>query len=185
MPPETLPQSWLSFLTDIDRNLKEETHFHCLGGFVITLVYQLVRSTADVDVVTIVPRAADLFTIAGEGSKLHKKYGVYLDSAAIATLHEDYEERLTEIFSGAFKHLRLLALDPYDIALAKLERNDQRDRDDVKYLAKKVGFDLELLEKRYRKELRPILDVLEREDLTLKLWIEMIEEERNAQGRKQ
>lgn len=67
----------------------------------------------------------------------------------------------------------------YDIALAKIERNIDRDREDVKFLAEAVPFDLKFLEEIYIKELRLILGVPEREDLTLKLWIEMIEEERN------
>lgn len=58
---------------------------------------------------------------------------------------ENYEDRLTEIRPKVFKHLRLLALDPYDLALSKLERNIQRDRDDGMHLARTVPFDLEVL----------------------------------------
>ena len=72
-----------------------------------------------------------------------------------------------------------MALDPYDLALSKLERNIQRDRDDVKHLAKTVPFDLEVLKERYQKELRWQLGNPEREDLTLRLWIEASEEERS------
>jgi uncharacterized nucleotidyltransferase DUF6036 len=53
-----------------------------------------------------------------------------------------------------YEHLRLCALDPFDLALSKLERNIQKDRDDVKYLAKTVPLDLEVLRQRYQKELR-------------------------------
>ena len=74
----------------------------------------------------------------------------------------------------------LLALDPYDLALTKLERNIERDRSDVRYLARSVPFDLAVLKERYLTELRPYLGNPKREDLTLKLWIEAIEEERGA-----
>ena len=74
---------------------------------------------------------------------------------------------------GFFRQLRLSALDPYDLALSKLERNEQHDRDDVKYLAAMPPFDLEVLRQRYRDEMRPYLGRPEREDLTLKLWTEM------------
>ena len=94
---------------------------------------------------------------------------------------EDYEYRLTEIFPGTFKHLRLLALDPYDLALSKLERNIQRDRDDVLHLARTVPLELEVLKDRYQKELRWQLGTPEREDLTLQLWIDAIKEERSKQ----
>lgn len=103
---------------------------------------------------------------------------MYLDLVGVAPLPEDYESRLTEIFPGAFKKVRLLALDPYDIALSKLERNTQRDRDDVKYLARRLPMDLTLLALRYEEELKPILGNPDREGLTLRLWIEAIEEER-------
>jgi U3 small nucleolar RNA-associated protein 14 len=71
-----------------------------------------------------------------------------------------------------------MALDRYDLALSKLERNNQRDRDDVKYLARTVPFDLAVLKERYEKELRGRLGNPTREDLTMTLWLEAIGEER-------
>ena len=65
-----------------------------------------------------------------------------------------------------------------DLALSKLERNSQRDRDDVKFLARSARLSLQVLQQRYEEELRPNLDNPEREDLTLRLWMEAIEEER-------
>jgi uncharacterized nucleotidyltransferase DUF6036 len=181
MPSEQIPEPWRSFLSEVDKNLKEKVELHCLGGFVVTMLYGLARSTADVDVITIAPRSVGqyLLGLAGKGSKLHRKYGMYLDFVTVAPIPEDYDQRLTEMFPGTFEHLRLLAFDPYDIALAKLERNIQRDRDDVKYLARIVPFDLDVLRDRYEKELRPILGNPDREDLTLQLWREAIEEERS------
>jgi hypothetical protein len=82
------------------------------------------------------------------------------------------------MFANTFNHLRLFALDPYDLALSKIERNTQRDRDDVKHLARTLPLDLNVLKDRYEKELRQDLGNPRREDLTLKLWIEAIEEER-------
>jgi len=82
------------------------------------------------------------------------------------------------MFPGTFRHLRLMALDPYDLALTKLERNIERDRNDVRHLARTVPFDLDLLRERYQTEQRPYLGNPEREDLTLKLWIEAIAEDR-------
>jgi uncharacterized nucleotidyltransferase DUF6036 len=78
-----------------------------------------------------------------------------------------------------FRNLRLLAFDPYDLALTKLRRNSQRDREDVLYLANTVPLDIGTLRARYQ-EMRPCLGNREREDLTLNLWIEAIEEKRNG-----
>jgi hypothetical protein len=183
MSNRTIPEPWYSFFKEIDSWLEEETVLEILGGFVITQVYGSPRTTADIDVVSINPRRSSqkLMEIAGEGSSLHKKYKVYLDSARIAPLPEYYEDRLMELVVEFYTNLRLFVLDPYDIALAKIERNIQRDRDDVKYLARIVPFDLEVLKERYEKELRPILGNPSREDLTIKLWIDAIQEERKAQ----
>jgi hypothetical protein len=185
MPNKTIPEPWRSFFHEIDALLSEETALEILGGFIVTQVYGAARSTADVDVVSITPKnlSQTLLKIAGEGSPLHKKHKVYLDSVGIATLPENYEDRLGEIAAGTFKNLRLLALDAYDVALAKIERNIQRDRDDVRFLARAVPFDLEILKERYERELRPILGNPEREDLTLKLWIDAVEEDQRTNQR--
>lgn len=160
--------------------MHEEVRLDCMGGFVVTMVYGFSRPTADLDVLEIAPTAAErsMLELGGQGGPLHKKYKIYLDRVGVAKVPENYENRLTEIFPGVFQYLRLLALDAYDLALSKLERNIQRDRDDVKHLAKAVPFDLEVLKERYQKEQRWQLGNPEREDLTLHLWIEAIEEER-------
>lgn len=179
MHARPIPEPWRSFLSEADAQLQEDIELHCLGGFVVTMLYGLARPTADVDVMMIAPGNASqyLLGMAGKGSALHQKHGVYLDFVAIVTVPEDYEQRLTELFPMVFKRLHLYAFDPYDLALAKLERNIQRDRDDVKYLARTVPLNPLLLKDRYEKELRPYLGNPLREDLTLRLWLEMIEEE--------
>ena len=113
-----------------------------------------------------------LVASGGFGSLLHQKHKVYLERVGIVTLPENYEDRLVELFPGVHKHLRLYALDPYDLALSKLERNIQRDRDDVRYLVNTVPLIREVLEERYRTELRLYMGVPERTDLTLRLWLE-------------
>ena len=184
MPSKSIAEPWWSFFTDIDATITEQVDLHCLGGFVLTVLYDAPRSTADVDVIAITPRTEiePLMRFAEQGSELHRKHKVYLQLVGVVTVPDGYEERLREIFPGSFKRLRLLALDPYDVALSKIERNTQRDRDDVRHLARTVPFDLTKLRKRYHAELRPYLGNPDREDLTLQLWIEAIEEERFSAG---
>ncbi len=150
----------------------------CIGGFVVTQLYGLERSTADLDIVELAPREASdtLMNLAFQGGPLHHKHRVYLDRVSVAAIPENYEDRLTEMFPGTYRHLRMMALDPYDIVLSKLERNSQKDRDDVRFLAKTISFDLSVLQERYDIELRWRLGRPEREDLTLRLWMEMLSE---------
>lgn len=182
---EKLPEPWVSFFKALDAAATEQTRLDCIGGFVVTQRYGFARPTADVDIFELAPRAqlAPLLELGRQGGELHKKYGVYLHHVGVAKVSEDYESRLTTMFKGAFERLRLCALDPYDLALSKLERNIERDRDDVRHLARAVPLDLAILQERYEKELRWQLGNPSREDLTLKLWIEMIEEERDKKQR--
>jgi hypothetical protein len=88
---------------------------------------------------------------------------------------DSYEERLTLMFPNAYRRLLLFGLEGHDLALSKLERNSARDREDVRFLTRAVPLNLAILEDRYRAELRPYLAAVERHDLTLRLWIEMLE----------
>lgn len=93
----------------------------------------------------------------GKGPGLHKRHKVYLDLVGVCNYPDSYEDRLTEVFAGKYAHLRLMALDPYDLVLTKLERNSFRDREDVRYLARSIPLDPKTLRIRYSTEMRPYL----------------------------
>src|SRR2546428_8465551 len=106
MPPE-LSEPWKSFLADLDGMISSDVTLHCLGGFVVTACYGLPRPTGDLDVLLIFPSEsqASLVALADRNSDLHKKHGVYLDVVTVATYPENYEQRLTEGFSGTCQHI--------------------------------------------------------------------------------
>ena len=169
-----IPKVWANFLDELDASLMQPVEIHCLGGFVMTFGYGLTQPTSDVDYLRMLPadQSRALLQLAGKDSALHHKYGLYLQHVGVATPPEDYESRLRRLFPGRFKNLRLMGLDPYDLALSKLERNTPIDREDVKYLCKAIPLDPSVLRARYEKELRPNLGNPNRDDLTLKLWLE-------------
>ncbi|MGC9969945.1 MAG: DUF6036 family nucleotidyltransferase [Bryobacteraceae bacterium] len=173
------PAPWQRFLSEIDERLTEPVELHCIGGFVISLLYSMPRPTADVDFLTVVPQTEmrHLLELAGLGSALHKRTGLHLQHVGVASLPEAYEARLIPMFPGAYTNLRLLGAEAYDLALSKLERNLGRDREDIKHLDRAVPLDADALEQRYKQELRPYLMNVEHHDLTLGLWIEMLREQ--------
>lgn len=178
---DEVPEPWNAFLKELDACATSTVCLECIGGFVITMLYGMSRSTGDLDVIEIAPRSAGttFAEIAREGGWIHRKHGIYLDYVTVAQTPNDYKSRLREMFPGMFPHIRLMALDPYDLALTKLQRNIERDRGDVRFLARTVPFSLDMLRDRYHAELRPYLPGnLDSHDLTLQLWIEAIEEER-------
>lgn len=77
------------------------------------------------------------------------------------------------LLPGQFKNLRLFALEAHDLALSKLSRNIDVDREDVRYLAGAVPLDPRTLQTRYDEELRPyIIGDKIMHDNTLRMWIE-------------
>lgn len=178
--PGRPPEPWNSFFSVLDAAIGSPVEITCIGGFVVTLLYGLDRPTADIDVVDLAPRSAGevVMGLGGRNGPLHRSYGIYLEFVAAAAIPENYEERLVEMFGGAYLNLRLMALDPYDLALTKLERNSQKDRDDMRFLARTAPLELDVLRERYETELRWQLGVPGREDLTLRLWLDAIREDR-------
>ena len=120
--------------------------------------------------------AATLVRLAGKGSELHRRHKVYLDIVTVATVPEHYESRLLDLFPDRFQNLWLKAFERHDLVLAKLERNIDRDREDLRRLAEGPGLDVDVLRDRYTTELRPSLGRPDRDDLTLQLWVEIIQE---------
>jgi hypothetical protein len=186
MPRSDRRQPWLPFLKAVDEQLGGLTEVHCCGGFVIAILYGLPRATADVDIIE-AQGSADLNAlarIAGKGSELAKRHRLYFDVVRIADVPEHYADRLVDVFPREFKNLRLKAFEAHDLALSKLVRNADHDREDVKLLAVNPGLDVDMLRTRFAQELRPQLGNPEREDLTLDLWIEMIREVQELRDRR-
>ncbi len=144
------------------------------------LQFDLPRETSDIDVVAAVVRDkySELFELAGKGSPLHKKHKIYLDLVgAVATLPGDYEDRLIAITPSPFKHLRLYVMELHDIVLAKLNRDQPKDVQDVEYLARATDLDPDTLRERYETELRHnVIGPPERADGSLRYWIRSINE---------
>lgn len=172
--PTKVPQPWDRFLRSVDKALVQPVDLHCLGGFAVSMLYSLPRPTADIDVLEIRPpdETEHLLKLAGEGSALHAKHGVYLQKVTVNNYPASYDERLKPIFAGIYTKVRLFGLDPYDLALSKLERNTARDRQDVGHLVHFVPLDPAVLRDRYMTDMRPYMGRPEREDLTIKLWLE-------------
>ena len=76
-------------------------------------------------------------------------------------------------FLGLGRTSNSVPLEVHDLALTKLERNIDRDRDDVEYLAKTGQLDPVVLKQRYHEEFRPNLVAHEiRCDTNLQVWLD-------------
>jgi hypothetical protein len=155
--PVTIPDPWLSFLRDADRQIAEPITLHCLGGFVLAVLWGLPRFTGDLDFIDIVPWHAsdELLRTAGDGSALADKYQLKFQLVTIAEYPEGYASRLVNITPGSLHNLMLLGFEVHDLVLAKVVRFAPRDRDDIAFLVKKRAIDRDVLLRRSEEELRP------------------------------
>ena len=103
-PHKSIPEPWFSFLRELDLAVHLEVRLDCMGGFVVSLVYGFFLPTGDLDVLEIAPKeiSRSLLELGMQGGPLHRKYKIYLDHVGVAHVPEDYEDRLKEIFPGAF-----------------------------------------------------------------------------------
>jgi hypothetical protein len=63
------PEPWTSFLRALDQGLEGRVDLHCIGGFVVTMLFGLSRTTSDIDILAAAPseRLAVLQRLAGMG----------------------------------------------------------------------------------------------------------------------
>jgi hypothetical protein len=149
-----LPSPWPEFLADVDRSLSEPVELHCVGGFVLTAVYGILRSTADLDYISAIPiqSSGKLEQVAGQDSDLAKKHKVYLQRVGVCDYPDEYESRLNHLPLG-LKHLTLKTLEPYDLLLSKLTRNSPKDMEDVRALVQKLNLNFDILMERFQTEM--------------------------------
>lgn len=182
--PTLPPSPWKEFLQALDAKVSEVCKLSCFGGFAVTMRYGISRLTSDIDVLDVAPRSAvdTLLREGGQGSPLAIEHKVYFDFVGVANPPYDYESRLSAMYPGAFRHLHLMVMDPYDVALTKLKRDSDKDFQDVLQLAEKIPFDLDLFEKRYKEELRDnTTGRAENNDFTFNRWKQAILEDRTRQ----
>ena len=172
--PGKISTPWLGFLREVDRTLNGPVEVHCLGGFVLAVLWALPRPTGDVDFVEVEPSNGwqDLLRIAGEGSEIARRHRLHFQRVTIAEYPEGYASRLIDIAPRGFKRLRVRAFEIHDLVLAKLGRNSARDRADVKFLVQKGVIDQHTLQMRYEAELRPYVLNEDRHTTTLRLWLD-------------
>jgi hypothetical protein len=171
---DRIPEPWISFLLNVDQVLDRPVSVHCLGGFVLSVLWRLPRPTGDIDIIEVAPQdaATILLDIAGKGAELAYRYKLHFHQVTVAECPEDYVSRLSEFTPAEFDHLRLFALEIHDLVLTKLGRNSPRDRSDVRFLVEKGALDRRILQARFESELGPYVLNESRERLTLELWLE-------------
>lgn len=133
----------LEFLRDIDRSLEAEAAkgkllLYVFGGTAAVIGYGTRRGTLDIDgYLEDKGIERKIVEIAGKGTSLAKKHGLYFQPANTELMlleAPEWRERASEILKGKLKHLRVMVLSREDLILTKLSRYNDRDRADIQEL---------------------------------------------------
>ncbi len=144
----------LAFLRDIDarldgEGLKSGIDFYVLGGAAAVAAYGAPRGTTDIDALIDDERIQrKLGEWAGPGKELALKHGIYFQSANLTLMlleDPDWRGRCVEMFRDKLRHLRVMAAGKEDLILSKLSRYNDRDREDIRFIAERHKIDVRKL----------------------------------------
>jgi len=168
----TLDKPWPDFLKEVDSALARKVSLTCVGGFVLAALYGIPRYTGDVDYIEVMPADAlsEVEEVAGRGSALAKKYRLcFQNVGGVTDLPEEYGSRVKEL-DLRLQKLSLRGLEPYDLLLSKLTRNSPKDREDAKFLVRKLRLTFATFYARWQHEMAPWVANRDRHELTVQLW---------------
>jgi hypothetical protein len=179
MPAESISGTeirdpWLALLRDVDAAISQTIDLHCAGGFAFGVLADWPRPTGDIDVIGILPTAAEeeLLRVAGRGAPLARKHKVHVQIVTVTAPPFEYRDRLIDATPARFRNLTIRLLEPHDLALTKLDRNSPKDREDVRFMAERGLIESAVLKERYAKELKPYALNQRRLSLNLELWLD-------------
>ncbi len=141
----------LAFLKDIDARFDEEgltskTALYVFGGAAAVIAYGSRRGTEDIDAWLEDGRVQKkLEDLAGKDTDLAKKHHIYFQPAntSIMLIEEpEWRSRSVKILKGKLKHFTVMAVGKEDLILSKLGRYNDRDREDIRFLAEEHEVDV-------------------------------------------
>ena len=171
----------LEFLRDIDARLAGEKlrgkiTLYVFGGAAAVIAYGSTRGTVDIDAyVEDEGIRRKLVDWAGDGTELAKKHGIYFQSANITLMlieEPEWKERSVQILADRLEHIRVMAIGKEDLILSKLSRYNDRDREDIKFIAEKRGIDPKKLIAYYKSARQYYVGRLETLDQTFNIVLE-------------
>lgn len=158
----------LVFLRAVDKHMSEEFKLVVIGGSAATLAFRSSKSTKDIDTFNDPSPIERACAAARDDTGLD----VPLEMAGVADAPYEYESRLQRLKVPGLKWLKIWVPEKHDLALMKIIRGYENDLMTVKELKQRQGLDLEVLLKRFRKEMGHIIHDPDRLRLNLLSAIE-------------
>lgn len=122
------------FLRELSLHVEHPTHLVIGGSIALLLAGFLSRHTDDINVVDEVP--ADIRVQHDLLQRLVERYGLQLTHFQSHYLNSGWEQRLQS--AGVYGQIHIYIVDPYDIFFGKLFSHREKDRDDLRVLARRL-----------------------------------------------
>lgn len=108
------------------KGIEQNVYLIIVGAASLILKFNLKRATADIDVLELI--SSDPRPLGGMGPLL-SRMGFHIVSEAMLNLHPDYLDRLEKFTQKGLIHV--FTLNPYDLAISKIGRGLDKDREDI------------------------------------------------------
>lgn len=136
------------FLQSLDERIAESRTLVVIGGAAAALAYGIARATIDIDTITDI---SDL-EAALERARDDTGLDVPLQTVGVHDAPYCFEDRLVLLELGLSK-LRIVVPEKHDLALMKVVRGQDNDREAIQQIAERVGLDERTLVDRFKHEM--------------------------------
>ena len=140
------------FLKCLDAQLSEPKDLILIGGAAASLAYGVNRVTDDIDTIQNISELEQALHRAREQTGLE----IPLQEVGVWDGPYDFEDRLESLDLG-FRNLRIIVPERHDLALMKVVRGQENDRDVISQMAETVGLDETILVDRFRNEMSHVI----------------------------
>lgn len=163
------PREIRAFLRAVDRHATEPFRLVVIGGAAAALSFRARSGTADIDTAN----NSTGLRKACERACRETGWEVPLGPAGVFDGPYEYESRLRRVALRGVRNLEIFVPERHDWALMKIVRLIEKDVEDIKEVAGRVGFKKEVLLRRFLEEMTRVIG--RREDLVLN-FLAMMEE---------
>ena len=136
------------FLASLDGHLEKPRRLTLIGGAAASLAYGISRTTSDIDTIDSI---ADLEKAIGLARK-ETGLDVPFQEVGIWDAPYHFEDRLQTI-EMEFRKLQIIVPEKHDLALMKVVRGQENDKDAIEQIANRVGLDKSTMVNRFKSEM--------------------------------
>lgn len=141
-----------TFLRALDKHVSGAISFTVIGGAAASLAFQATSGTMDIDTSTNVGDLEEACERARKETGLAIPFG----QSTVFEAPYEYESRLKSVDFPGLKNLKIHVPEKHDWAFMKIARLLDKDKQAIKEVSERVGFDKDVFLRRFQSEMTHI-----------------------------